>query len=258
MIKAIFFDIDGTLVSFKTHKVPQSAIDAIHETRKKGVKVFIATGRPYPFVDIVSDVEYDGVVSTNGSCFIDNQGRTIFEYPIDKEDVRRMVDYQSKTPIAVAYASNERAIVTHYNESFQQVFDLLDIKVPEETPAEEALSMDVIQIIAFFTEKEEEDIMQNVLLKCSAQRWHPDFADCIMQGIDKSAGIMKVIDHYGIGIDETMAFGDGGNDIQMLEFAGVGVAMGNASDAVKAVADIVTSSVDDNGIANILSRIDEF
>ena len=48
-IKAIFFDIDGTLVSFKTHAIPQSALDAIHRIREKGVKVFIATGRPMPF-----------------------------------------------------------------------------------------------------------------------------------------------------------------------------------------------------------------
>ena len=83
-------------------------------------------------------------------------------------------------------------------------------------------------------------------------RWHPLFADIINKGTSKSRGIDEVIKHYGIKLEETMAFGDGGNDINMLEHAGIGVAMDNASDKVKAASDYITSSVDDNGIINAL------
>ena len=68
-IKALFFDIDGTLVSFKTHSIPQSTVDAIHKVRKNGIKVFIATGRPIPFIDNINAIEYDGIVSANGACY---------------------------------------------------------------------------------------------------------------------------------------------------------------------------------------------
>ena len=68
MLKAVFFDIDGTLVSFKTHRVPQSTLDAVSRIRQQGVKVFIATGRPLPFINNLAELEYDGIMSVNGAC----------------------------------------------------------------------------------------------------------------------------------------------------------------------------------------------
>ena len=66
-MKAAFFDIDGTLVSFRTLRIPQSAINAIGRLRQRGVKVFIATGRPRPFIDNLGELEYDGIISVNGA-----------------------------------------------------------------------------------------------------------------------------------------------------------------------------------------------
>lgn len=74
--------------------------------------------------------------------------------------------------------------------------------------------------------------------------------DVIPKGVDKAKGIAAVAGHFGFGIDECMAFGDGGNDIAMLKAVGTGIAMGNSSDEVKAAADYVTTSVDDDGIYN--------
>lgn len=112
-----------------------------------------------------------------------------------------------------------------------------------------------MQVIAFFEEHETEDIMGNILQNCSDSRWHPAFADCVAKGVDKAVGIDKVLEYYGFDLSEAMAFGDGGNDITMLRHVGTGVAMGNASDEVKAAADIVTTSVDEDGISRILSML---
>ena len=65
--RVIFFDIDGTLVSFKTHQIPQSTLDAVHRVRQQGVKVWIATGRPMPYINNLGDLEYDGIMSVNGA-----------------------------------------------------------------------------------------------------------------------------------------------------------------------------------------------
>ena len=62
-IKAVFFDIDGTLVSFKTHRIPQSTLDAVAALRSRGIKVYIATGRPVPFIDNLGELEYDGMIT---------------------------------------------------------------------------------------------------------------------------------------------------------------------------------------------------
>ena len=85
-----------------------------------------------------------------------------------------------------------------------------------------------------------------------AARWSPYFADVVAKGCTKAVGIDRIIGQYGISLKETMAFGDGGNDIAMLQHAGVGVAMGNAMDEVKKAADFVTTSVDEDGIVNAL------
>ena len=85
-------------------------------------------------------------------------------------------------------------------------------------------------------------------------RSHPAIVDVTAKGNTKQRGIDEIIRHFGIRLEETMAFGDGGNDISMLRHAGIGVAMGNAKDDVKAAAGYVTTSVDDNGIANALKQ----
>ena len=71
MVKAIFFDIDGTLVSFETHKIPASTHEALKALRDKGIKIFIATGRPQCLINNLGDLEFDGYITVNGSyCFM--------------------------------------------------------------------------------------------------------------------------------------------------------------------------------------------
>ena len=89
---------------------------------------------------------------------------------------------------------------------------------------------------------------------CAATRWSPYFSDITPRGGSKRVGIEKMLAHFGIPASDTMAFGDGGNDIEMLRFAGVGVAMGNAGEEVRLAADYVTDDVDHDGIQNALRR----
>lgn len=93
-----------------------------------------------------------------------------------------------------------------------------------------------------------------VIPDCEATRWYPTFADVIPRGSGKHIGIAKVCEYYGFSLDECMAFGDGGNDKTMLACVGTGIAMGNAADDVKAVANYSTTSVDEDGIANGLKH----
>lgn len=264
MTKIIFFDIDGTLLSFRTHQVPQSTIEAVRKARRMGIKIWIATGRPLSFVSNLGELEYDGLLCVNGGhCRLQTneqkaeEATIIYTKPIDPADIERMVDEQRRNGLAIVYAGTNDAFLAAPNgvpESVTQIFTLLDIKMPRLAEPEEALGMDILELNAFYEEPDRERIMGDILKSCNETRWHPVFADCIPKGTNKATGIDQVIRHYGFDISETMAFGDGENDIEMLQHAGIGVAMGNASDAVKAAADIVTDSVDDNGVANILNR----
>ena len=256
MIKALFFDIDGTLVSFKTHAIPQSALDAIGKARMKGVKVFIATGRPPAFIDNLGSLEYDGMICTNGSYIIAD-GKVIHKNPICQEDIRNLANYMEEHYLPSIFATEHGVVACGFDEANKDtldVFSLLNIPVPKSVPIDEAIGSEAIQIVAFFNKDSEQYIMSNVLTHCEANRWHPTFTDCIPEGTDKSEGIDIVCSHYGLDVSEAMAFGDGGNDIGMLSHAGIGVAMGNASDDVKAAASYVTSSVDEDGIARALEK----
>lgn len=90
------------------------------------------------------------------------------------------------------------------------------------------------------------------LVSCVSSRWHPAFTDITHRDADKGKAMVAMCQHEGFDVADTMAFGDGGNDIPIIQKAGIGVAMGNAVDMVKAVADHVTSSVDDEGVSNAL------
>lgn len=254
MYKAVFLDIDGTLVSFRTHRVPQSTLDAIHRIRKQGVKVFIATGRPRPFVDNLGDLEYDGIMTVNGASLVAGDGTVIRHVPIKRDDLERLVAYYRENPFPIAFASDNDTFITGSSDEAIEVLELLNIKLPKVLPIETCFDWDIMQVIAFFKKEQEPKLMAEVFKGCSAQRWHPFFADVICAGNNKARGIDAMIDYYGISLDETIAIGDGGNDIQMLSHVGLGIAMGNARDEVKKYAKYVTSDVDEDGISCALEK----
>ena len=89
---------------------------------------------------------------------------------------------------------------------------------------------------------------------CVSARWHPAFTDITVKGANKGNALITVARQLALDINECIAFGDGGNDLSILKAAGIGVAMGNANDDVKAVANYVTTSVDEDGIWNALKH----
>lgn len=256
MVKAIFFDIDGTLVSFETHKIPASTQEALRELRRQGIKLFIATGRSWSLIDNLGGLDFDGYITVNGSYCFTADHRPIYKNCIPQEDIERLVAYQRTNPIPFEFVYDNETFVTSVNDRVQAVSDLIEIPVARVAPIEEARGKEILQIMGYFTAEEEKetDIFGKVLTHCEPMRWYPLFADIIARGNSKSTGIDKVLAYFDIDLKDTMAFGDGGNDIPMLKHVATGIAMGNAEPHVKAVADYVTTSVDEDGIANALKH----
>lgn len=254
MIKAIFFDIDGTLVSFKTHVVPPSTIEALDILRKKGIKVFIATGRHLSSINNLGDLQFDGYVTLNGGICIAGTDGIIYKHSIPSEDIQALIRYQETVEVfPCSYVQEERLTMNYVNEDVEKVFRMLNFPEPPCEPITDIAGKTIYQLIAFFTPDQEERIMK-VLSHCESTRWNPLFTDIVPVGSSKRIGIDKMLEHFGIRLDECMAFGDGGNDISMLSHAGIGVAMGNAEDVVKQSASYVTDSVDENGIFKALKH----
>ena len=247
MIKAVFFDIDGTLVSFKTHKLPDSTVRALDLLREKGIKVFIATGRQLQSINNLGTQEFDCLAGKD---------KVIYKHNIPSGDIEALIRYQENEEAFPCALVEEDGIYQNYvDDSVRQLYDMLDFPHPPLRPLRGNGGKEVYQLIAFFSPGHEERIM-SVLPHCEATRWNPLFADVVPRGSSKAVGIDKIIEYYGISLHETMAFGDGGNDMAMLRHAGIGVAMGNAGDEVKEAADYVTDSVDDDGVMNALRHFD--
>lgn len=249
MIKALFFDIDGTLVSFKTHTIPASTIEAINAAKQKGVKIFIATGRCRRFINNLKSIEHliDGYMTANGGyCYIGQ--RDVCLHTIDRDDVEKIMDYCDRKHTSCIVVGTSKVSGIHLEKAEHMFGPLLQESIEQwKSPLEEVLEQDIIQLTPFLTTDEEAELMPQLHSVVSA-RWYPTFSDMTGLGADKGQGLVAMARAEGFDVSETMAFGDGGNDVPIIREAGIGVVMGNAMDDVKAEADYVTSSVDDDGI----------
>ncbi len=256
MTKALFFDIDGTLVSFNTHAISESAIEAIRQVKAKGIKVFISTGRPFSLINNLNAIKewIDGYITTNGAySFIGNE--FVACNPMPREEVEAVVKFADELDFPCMIVGEKDLTFYRSNEQVDRVFkQLLNVQdLNENVPLEPILAQRILQLTPVITEETEKELMQK-LPGCVSSRWCPDFADITAKGIDKSVGLEALAAHLGIDISETMAFGDGGNDIAIVKRAGIGVAMDNANDSLKAVADYITTSVDEDGVWNALKH----
>ena len=256
MIKALFFDIDGTLVSFQTHRIPDSTVQAIRQAKELGIKVFISTGRPFSLINNLQEISelIDGYITVNGAyCFIGEQ--VISCSPIPEEDVRTLIRQADEMNFACMVVGEKDLIMYNSNEKVDYIFrQMLNVHGMKESRLLDALwAHPILQLTPVISEEEERQIMPR-LPHCVFSRWYPDFADITAQGTDKGRGLRAFMAFLGLKKEETMAFGDGGNDIPIVREAGIGVAMGNANESLKAVADYVTAGVDEEGIRKALEH----
>lgn len=255
MIKAVFFDIDGTLVSFETHQVPVSARRAVEELRAKGIKVFIATGRHKSAINNLGDMQFDGFVTINGGYCMLGDGTCIYRKSIPRSDMEALLNYQQVETFPCVTMDDNEMYINFHNQNVEKVLEMLAFPKLRVRPLEETLQYDVLQVIAFFEKEQESDIMA-ALPGCDSTRWFPLFTDIVPRGSNKSIGIDKMLAHFNILPEETIAFGDGGNDMAMLQHVGLGIAMGNAEDAVKSCAGFVTDTVDADGVYKALKKFE--
>lgn len=255
MIKAVFFDLDGTLVSYETHTMPTSTRLALQLLQDRGIKVFISTGRHKATIDNIGDWTPDGYVVLNGGmCIVD--GKILFERHIDKEDIQALLEYmRTKGEFPCVFLLEKDLILNFQNEQSDEVFQFLNFPMPIIDSLEEAAQEPVYELMIMNSQAEENRMML-YLPNCEATRSHELYADVIPKGSNKWVGITKMLEYFDLKPEEVMAFGDGNNDLEMITNAGIGVAMGNGSDRLKKVADYVTSTVDKDGIWNALKKYD--
>lgn len=247
MIKAAFFDIDGTLLSFKTHRMPASTERALEALRAQGIRCVLSTGRPrYQMPDWLCH-DWDAYVTLSGQCCFDDEG-VYRSSAIDPADVRVIYEQvkaglydslcmQGETSFVNVLsprvvAAGDNAGITYREDAFEHVFDA-----------------PVYQFCAF-VDPADERIVTEACSNVATTRWCDLFCDVMPAEGGKDKGVAATLERFGVAPDEAICFGDGENDLSMFEAVGTSVAMDNAWDSVKARADYVTDDVDSDGIWN--------
>lgn len=252
MIKAAFFDIDGTLIGFKTHRVPESTWRAIEAMRERGIKVCIASGRS--LMEMQDEVRsgFDAYVTMNGQLCFDDAG-VFRDAHIDGADVRVLVEQAREGLYDLYVMQGSRSFVNHAGERVLELGRQVGLEY-EVGDLDWAYERPVYQFNVF-CDRQSEDVFLSKTDHVVATRWNDLFCDVVPAQGGKDYGVRAALERFGIAPEEAIAFGDGENDLGMFEVVGTSVAMGNAWNGVKDRASFVTTDVDDDGIWNACKKL---
>lgn len=252
-IRAAFFDIDGTLLDFGKPDLSPAVRQALLDMKKKGIRLFLATGRPpYILPAFAADV-FDGALCFNGGFCYDKDG-PIYSHPLDLEDVQTVIANAKALGLPAMLAAGDKMGSNFYQQELED-FMMVSHNHCDILEDYDSVSRDhVYQMMLGIPEEKEQAILAGTK-NAVITRWWDKACDVIPKGCGKAHAIEKVLEYYGFTREQSIAFGDGGNDRDMIEYAGIGVAMGNAKEEVKASADYVTASVAEDGVPAALTEL---
>ena len=274
----IFFDVDGTLVDVRPAReyIPESTVQAIRETRKKGNLCFLCTGRSKAEIyEHILEVGFDGIIGAGGG-FVEIGDHMLYHKKVSQEAIRHVVDFFEENNFDYYIESNGGLYASEHLIPRLEWITYGDLendpearRKKKETPSHFIPSLkvgydlhrnDVNKIC--FLEKEgfpfdkiraEFENEFNVI-HCTVPSFGDDSGELSVSGVNKASAIETLIKHLGIPRENTYAFGDGLNDADMLEYCQYGIAVGNAKEKLKEIADEVTEDIADDGIYHSMKK----
>lgn len=252
-IKVVFSDIDGTLYSHKSKKVPLSAINAVNDMQKKGIKFILCSGRNEYLIrksGVYDYVKPDGIVTMNGAQAIVD-GESIFLHPIDEHVVDALVKFAKRLRFGLTLIEEKEGHINMIDERVISANEKYGTRFPQPRTFPDHYDRVVYQAIAYCDDFDESLFLPH-LKDCKTARWD-EYAVYIMPiDCDKARGAAATMKHFGLDMSSCLCIGDDNNDKEMIQEAGIGVAVGNASKSLKEVADFVSDDIDDDGFAKAM------
>jgi len=246
--KLYIFDIDGTIITSE-HKILASTLKGMALIKEHDGKIMLASARPPRAIDPICD----GLglkpfyISLNGALIIEN-GKIIWEQSMERKIVQQVIDLAQKIGVSVNvyagqdwfiretnfWSTQEGNVVGYYGE----IEDLTTVAHAHKL----LLIGEVDQVIRL------QHMLKEKVPQVLAARSFPNYLEVVAAGVSKARALEKVCDLINVSLDNVVAFGDGENDLPMLQVAGFSVAMGNAHENVKRHADFVSLSNNEDGI----------
>lgn len=248
--KIIFFDIDDTLYIKYHNHVPDSVLTALKAVKEKGIIVAIATGRgravfPPAIYDLIDKVGIDLIISINGQCS-HHQGKLLSHYPLTDSQINTLTDHLVSQNLSYAYMTADGIMAMAEDEALIEALSSLHIPYTLMKLEDFDKATPVYQVLAFHSDNSTLELQLPQSLK--TVRWHKSGIDILDVNGSKARGIEQALKALNLTFEDAWAFGDGLNDVEMLQKVAFGVAMGNANPELKAVADYVCPNAVDDGI----------
>ncbi|HHW09476.1 MAG TPA: HAD family phosphatase [Firmicutes bacterium] len=258
-IRLIAIDMDGTLLTDDL-QIPSSAKAAIAAARARGVRVVPATGRMFvSALPYARQIGAEGpIIAYNGAKVVDLDGRVRKHHPVPPEEALALVDLAEKHDLCLHLYFEDQTYVRRFDEGAQYYASLAGVEpvvMPDLRPvARRGTTKALIVDDPAAVERWCGELSRRFAGRLLVTRSLPRFVEFMAAGVCKGVALAELAAELGLAPEEVMAIGDSYNDIDMLTYAGVGVALGNAQPAVKEMADWVSSANTDHGVARAIEK----
>jgi len=263
MYKLIAIDMDGTLLN-DAKQISPGNFDAIQQASKNGVKVVLASGRPLvgfkrylEELNLVSQDNY--AVAFNGALVQTSEGNEIISRTtLTLEDYKYLYNLSKKLKVNI-HALTETSVISPKDTKYTRHEAEIN-HIPNDIIAVDQVDGNTIIVKVMFVDEPEiiEEIMdkipEEVRIKYTVVRSAPFYLEFLHKSVNKGAGVAALAEKLNIKQEEVICIGDAGNDIHMIKYAGLGVAMGNAFPEVKKVANFITKTNEQDGVAYIINK----
>ena len=262
--RMIVLDLDGTLTNSKKI-ITERTKQALFQAQERGIKVVLASGRPtYGVVPLSEELKLDKfgsyILSFNGGQIRNEKTKEIiFQQTLPTNMIHHLIDLAEQYKVDFLTYENGTIITNNVNSPYVGVeSNTNQMPIMGISNMKEHITFPIPKMLMVgdgdYMATVEKNIQERMNGKLSVYRSEPFFLEIMPNGIDKAASIERLLLHTGIKREEVIACGDGFNDLSMIQFAGLGVAMENAQDIVKKNADYITTSNDEDGVAAVVEK----
>ena len=256
-----FFDVDGTLLPFGKG-LPESALEAILDAKNRGHRIFVSTGRsPSEMDKAISPIPFDGGVYSAG-CLVIAEGKILEERSYSRKQVEEVLTYLKEMgQLTMIQTSNGTYMPSKAYEFFKESLiknNGISIKIPGLVVSDSVPEdLDVKKILVLSPSGRVDEVRRDLgdrynIVDNTVGIRQSDMAEICLMGVDKGSGIKTILSYYGDERISSVGVGDGANDIEMIEYAGLGIAMGNADECLKVKADWISTDANQDGIRNAI------